>query len=138
MGGDRPGGEGVRRFTCRVELPDRKLAPNGSHGHWAAKARLVKQYRVACAWAFAAAKPLGWKVAPVEIDVIYRHNKNSTGYRPRDVQNGIASCKATIDGMVDAGVIPNDSARWLKWGSFEIISRFDGEREGVYITVRAQ
>jgi hypothetical protein len=37
-------------------------------------------------------------------------------YRPRDIANGIAALKAAIDGIVDAGVIPDDSAKIVQWG----------------------
>lgn len=98
----------------------------------------MKTAREASAWIFAAQKPKDWKVAPIEIDVVYRHSKSSSGYRARDVQNGIAACKSLLDGMVDAGIIPADSAKWLQWGHFELVTQADGTRDGVYITVRAQ
>lgn len=37
-------------------------------------------------------------------------------YRPLDEGNAIGALKATIDGVVAAGLLPADSHDWLKWG----------------------
>lgn len=71
--------------------------------------------------------------APVIVSAIYRSGTGA--YRPRDIQNAIGSLKAHIDGMVDAGIVPNDSFNWVSWGAVEIVRCITGERPGVRITV---
>lgn len=57
------------------------------------------------------------------VQVIYdvSPDKKDKGYRPKDVQNAISCLKAYIDGCVDAGLIVDDSAKHLAWGSCEIV-----------------
>ena len=38
-------------------------------------------------------------------------------YRPLDEGNAIGALKATVDGIVEAGLIPADSHQWVKWGN---------------------
>lgn len=92
---------------------------------------------------FLNAKPGWWAPVPVVLMVAYRMRPGGgkrLGYRPHDVQNAIAALKASIDGMVDAGIVPNDSARWVSWGEVQIQSVVPGDRlgEGVFVTVVAQ
>lgn len=99
----------------------------------------MKNYREACAWVFVMAKPMGWKVGPVVIDVEYRSHRGTGLYLALDVGNAMASIKPLVDGMVDAGIVGNDSKHWLSWGSMRILTT---EREveraggpGVFVTV---
>ena len=36
-------------------------------------------------------------------------------YRPTDPDNALASIKGFVDGMVDAGLVPDDSAKWVSY-----------------------
>jgi hypothetical protein len=36
-------------------------------------------------------------------------------YRPNDADNAIGSLKSFIDGLVDAGMVPDDSHKWISW-----------------------
>lgn len=58
------------------------------------------------------------------------------GYRPRDVPNAIGAMKGTIDGIVDAGVIPDDDAKHLSIGSVTIVRRPDQSQS--YIDIRLE
>jgi hypothetical protein len=124
-------------FTVRLELPPAALGSNGSHGYWATKARAVKKYREACAWTFLQQRPAfwPWPHAPVTIEVEYRHNRKSRGYKPRDTANAMSAIKALVDGMVDADIVPDDSARWLSWGGFRLFTTADEHQEGVYVRI---
>ena len=127
-------------FAVELPLPPKDLSPN-VRKHWAAKARATKKYRTACAWAFTAAKPKGWKQRPIVIDVGYRCSANAPGYVAHDSQNAIASLKAAADGIVDAGIIPTDSHDWLEWGGVSLVTRKDDPAwkllgDGVTVTVR--
>jgi hypothetical protein len=44
------------------------------------------------------------------------------GYQPRDIPNAIAAFKAGFDGMVDAGLLVDDSSRHMEIGSVAIVS----------------
>ncbi len=125
-------------FSIRLDLPPAILSPNRSGAKRAARAAAVKRYRSSCGWAAKAFMPKLWAPGPVRIDVTYCAGKKAAGYVPHDTQNAITSLKAGIDGLVDAGVMPTDSHKWLAWGSFELVTRKDDRRwkgEGVYITV---
>jgi crossover junction endodeoxyribonuclease RusA len=128
-------------FTARLPLPSLALSPN-ARVHWAVKSRAAKAYRIACAWAFKCAMPTGWKPVPVEIDIEYRAHKGCGGYRPLDPDNAAASCKSAIDAMKDAGVIVNDSRKFLHWTRFSLLTtRPEVDKAGgpgVFITVRAK
>jgi crossover junction endodeoxyribonuclease RusA len=118
-------------FTVELPLPPRELSPN-VRLFWAIKAKATKAARSEAWYWFRQAKPANWEPVPIRIDVEYNCPKQATGYRPRDSMNGIAAMKAQIDGMVDAGVIPDDSCKWLSWGSFTLTR---AGRAGVRITV---
>lgn len=100
----------------------------------------MKQYRDACAWAFIAAKPLGWKVGPVAVDVEFRSHRATGRYHPRDIDNAISSTKQIWDGAKDAGVLLSDAKRNFEIADFKL---YTTEREvtkaggpGVFVTVR--
>lgn len=128
-------------FSVRLPLPPVALSPN-ARVHWGAKARATKAYRTACAWALSFAKPRGWKPVPVEIEIEYRHHKGCGGYRPKDEDNAAASVKAAQDAMKDAGIIANDSRKFLHWTKFSLLTTKPEVDKaggpGVFITVRVK
>jgi hypothetical protein len=91
-----------------VELPAGLTLLNANHRmHWTRKAVLTRTIRAA---SFACVK--GAKVPKLrraQIVVEYRPRDR----RRRDVHNLYPSAKAAIDGLVDAGVLPDDSDRYL-------------------------
>lgn len=124
----------IQRFTCVLPLPSRGVSQN-ARGHWSKLARAIKDERRRAAWHFRIARPAGWIPQAVRLEIVYRCPFGSVGYCPRDTQNAIGALKAAIDGMVDAGIVPDDSARWVTWGEFRLVR--DGE-PGVHVTVAAQ
>lgn len=74
--------------------------------HWSSRASVVKAWREAFAWlAFASKVPTNGTVGPCHIDVV-----PLTHTRPRhDVAACLPVAKAAIDGLVDAGVWPDDT-----------------------------
>lgn len=107
-------------LTIDLPLPPRVLSSNGSHGHWSKKSGAAKGYRQLCrliARGFA-------ENAPDRRRVSYTFGikgARSTGaYCPRDVSNALAAFKAGQDGLVDAGILVDDSARWMELGSVTI------------------
>lgn len=122
-------------FTVTIPIPPVGVSPN-ARLHWAAKARVVKSARREAWYWFQRMLPADWIRMPIAIEVNYHCPKSCAGYKPRDVQNAIAALKPTIDGMVDAGVIPDDSAAWLEWGRLTLDRAKNGYPPGVTITVR--
>lgn len=86
--------------------PPRELSPN-ARPHWAAKARAVKQYRQACAWACKAAGLTAPAVERIHLWVDFYPPSR----RKIDDDNLIASFKAGRDGIADALGI--DDARFV-------------------------
>jgi hypothetical protein len=103
--------------VVKLDLPPTELSPNG-RAHWAEKASAVRAYRTK-AWK-SCTGPI--EQVPVVVDVEYRWHKGCSGYKPRDEDNARASLKAAIDGLCDGGLIYRDSAKWLKWGTFELVT----------------
>lgn len=124
----------VSAFVVDLPLPVKALSPN-AHLHWREKHKATSAARKNSWYWFRRFMPNGWKPAPIEIAVQYRWGPSAQGYRPRDVQNAIAALKPMIDGMVDAGIIPDDSAKWLSWGRVQIVRCALGDVPGVRITV---
>lgn len=98
--------------TISFQQPDKRLSLNDRE-HWAVKARKAKAWR---AGAFAAA----WK-APLYDDegksTVHRSFVEVTfpvkQNRRRDPHNAIATVKPIIDGLVDAGVWPDDTDEYV-------------------------
>lgn len=124
-------------FTVTVPLPPADLSPN-ARLHWAAKARATRSARKSAWYWFRRFLPLGWVPVPIRLEVRYHCPRSAHGYRPRDVMNAIAALKPMVDGMVDAGVVPDDSAKWVEWGGFALDREKNGDEPGVHVTVVPQ
>jgi hypothetical protein len=70
--------------------------------------------------------PPKWKRATVHVLAYFRDRRSKW-----DRDNFIAALKATIDGIVDAGLMEND--RGLKWGEIEL-SRISKDYPRVELT----
>jgi len=98
----------IESVTLVLPLPDKKLSPNkpcGSRGSRLAKARITKRYRQT-AWAIALNERVAtgpWGRAQATL-VFYWPDR-----RCRDIRNAEAAMKAAYDGIVDAGILTNDS-----------------------------
>ena len=91
-------------ITIVLPLPSRDVSPNG-RGHWAKKARAVKKHRE---WAVLAVlsddTPLPlWRTAEAQATFYVRDK------RRRDGDNYLAMLKPYFDGIVQAGVLKDDS-----------------------------
>ena len=95
-------------ITVIVSPPSRVVSPN-ARVHWSIRSKAVKKQRIE-AWAQAqivmheAEEKGGWREATCQAHVYVRDN------RRRDKDNALASLKATFDGLVDAGLLHDDSA----------------------------
>ena len=52
-----------------------------------------------------------------------------------DTANHLPPCKAVLDGVVDAGLIPEDNPEWVKWQTF--MPPLKGREQGVTIRLCA-
>lgn len=94
-----------------IELPwpPRGLSPNGSHRHWAVRAKAKKRYRNAC---WTAVRELGLAGilpngdSPLMVSLTFVPPNR----RRRDVDNLIAAMKAGLDGVAEA--LELDDARF--------------------------
>lgn len=122
-----------RAISIRVDnlpLPPQEVSPN-ARGSWRIRAAATRQFRGDCAILIgqvirrAPRRPLRTP-ATIYLD-IYTGRATLGGvqvddqrYRPRDVDNAVAACKALIDGMIDAGVLPSDRSEHMQIGSVTI------------------
>ena len=90
--------------TVSLPWPAKELSPN-ARTHWAAKARAVKGYRLACAW-HAAEQKIRKMKAPISATITF----HPPSRRRMDIDNMLARAKAGIDAVSDA--IGVDDSRW--------------------------
>lgn len=75
--------------------------------HWAQKARITRQVRSTVAWN-ATSLVMG-RHDHVHVQLVYTPRDN----RRRDTDNLWATAKPAVDGLVDAGIVPDDTARFV-------------------------
>lgn len=115
----------ARAIVIELPLPPRALSSNGSHGHWVWKARETRRYRGECELlARATPRMRGLRLEQERRRVSYTFGIKGARtlglYCPRDVSNALAAFKAGQDGLVDAGILVDDSARWMELGTVTI------------------
>lgn len=116
-------------YMLELRMPGIPSGPNGGHGHWAAKAKHKKQWRLkTCLKAvpFAPLIPL----SKAEIECI-RYTSHSMDY-----DNLVASFKAIIDGLMDAGIIVDDNQGVLVKRTYTH-EKIRNKYKHVKVTVRA-
>lgn len=96
--------------------PTKPLSINNG-GHWAKKRRLLDPWKDA-AWVTArnhlALSTPPFTAAPPPIPVTVQAVIPFRGHRRRDPHNYTGTVvKAIVDGLVRAGVVPDDTARWV-------------------------
>lgn len=118
-------------------IPKQLRAQNRSH--WKAKTDHLKRYRSDVCKAFKAAMGnMRFERATLSMTLYVDLTKMrlSNGYAPRDIGNLIAAFKSGQDGIVDAGLIPDDSAKYLSYGEIKILRGKDaGGRCELVVTV---
>ena len=115
-------------YVLFIPSPAPFIVANGSHSNYQAKAALVRSWRAKAAWVARASRPPHFE-QHVRI-VCWVNRGHSRGGR-WDAANWAPTAKAAIDGLVDAGVLIDDSAKWvtgpdMRAGSF---------REGAGLTI---
>lgn len=125
----------TRVLTFEVSLPYRALGQN-SRGHWRRKASFTAAYRQEAALVAASAiREQGWTPpasATVALEYGTKGGRAVQRYQPRDEANAIDAFKAGYDGLVDAGVVVDDSRKHLHIGGISITRDWG---PGVRVTV---
>ena len=98
-------------------------------GHWAAKARATRDVRSRAAWLVRAARVA--PLARVEVQLGY----TPPDRRRRDTDNLVATLKAIADGVVDAGVVPDDTPEFMSKPE-PVITDPDKARAGLWVRLR--
>ena len=119
-------------LTIDLPLPPRALSSNGSHGHWAWKGREARRYREECHLLARVSGGISAQCVGFEYPMQYPKRRRVSYtfgikgaraggyYCPRDVSNALAAFKAGQDGLVDAGILVDDSAKWMELGTVTI------------------
>lgn len=84
------------------------LSLNDSHGNRYAKARIVKSVREEASWRARSARIPRLAKCRVQIEWVVTNN------RRRDEDNPAPSAKAVYDGLVDAGIVPDDTPEFME------------------------
>lgn len=117
----------VAQVVVRGDISE--LSPN-RRIHFRTRATRVKRWRDAAAWT---AKELGWKKTPrkVRLSWIIRHWRKSDHAQ----LHGTLALKSVEDGLVDAGIVPDDNEEFVVWGevSQETGSQFRFREEVVCV-----
>jgi crossover junction endodeoxyribonuclease RusA len=105
--------------TIRFRPPTRLLSMNDRH-HWSVRARLARDWRLAAQVAARNARNSGQFIGqvgyifhpplPPSVISIVLPVRDS---RRRDPHNYFATVKPCVDGLVDAGLWPDDTPEWV-------------------------
>lgn len=121
----------AKSLTIRLLLPPAAVSPN-ARCHWASKMNATANQRRDAATAARAAlgrsKPPYWKRAMIHATF----HKPSKRAKVADADNLIASLKACVDGIADAGILSND--RGLTWLPVEQVLQ-GSEPAGVVVVI---
>lgn len=110
-------------LVFEVSLPYRALGQN-SRGHWRKKALPTAAYRQEVALIAASSIHEQQWMPPARATVTLEYGtkggRTAGRYQPRDEANAIDAFKAGYDGLVDAGVVADDSRKHLHIGGARI------------------
>jgi len=98
-------------YTLRLPYTTPPLSLN-ARMHWATKARITKEIRSFVAASLRGAPQVvmaDW--TGVRVGLVYVPRDN----RGRDRDNLVATLKPAIDGIVDAGIVPDDTPEYVTW-----------------------
>lgn len=109
----------------------------GARGKWAARAELQAETHTTILAKYSPDIP---RLAKASLAMTYRCTTRRPGdgcYRPKDVPNiGGDILKAVVDGVVDAGVLPDDSDEYLIAVALGIERVEELSEEGIYVEIQ--
>lgn len=114
-----------------LPLPPKGLSPNARPAHWGQRSPRIAECRQHARFtSLNAVRPAGgdWPSLPLRTPVLVDVIATYRIRRRRDSDNLLASCKPIFDGIVDAGLIPDDSSEYLRINSVTI--RVDPKHRG--------
>lgn len=120
--------------TITLELPPAAVTAHNS-GAWHAKSGAVRDYRETAHQALLISHRALIRAGAIPFKVRISHEwflgktkmeatlgakcpKKWKKYRPADEGNAIQALKPAIDGIVDSGVLIDDKAEFVEWGTF--------------------
>jgi Holliday junction resolvase RusA-like endonuclease len=116
----------MTEYTITLPLPPIQASPN-KRFHWGAKARAVRLYREQCSYLIRQATQRKRAISgmvTIDLDFYLCRGLQAEGlYLPKDPDNAIASAKAAVDSLKDAGVIKGDSKQYVRLGEVRLHSR---------------
>lgn len=112
-------------YEILIPLPPAGVTAHNT-GHWRSKSDKIKKYRKDCCLAALGEARDGAIRYRVKIDHEWYLGKSraekagarSMFYRPRDIANAIQALKPAIDGLVDAGLLFDDTHEYVAWGEY--------------------
>ncbi len=96
-------------MSWRLELPLAKPLSLNARQHWRVKAKAVAQLRRDAHLLAEAARVPACSRIHVQLHYVPRDA------RRRDRDNLVATLKPVLDGLVDAGVVPDDTDEYVTW-----------------------
>jgi crossover junction endodeoxyribonuclease RusA len=120
----------VRTGVWELQLPFTRQLSLNDRQHWAVKMKHVKEWRDAAHVLARAAKIPNCRRIKVELHYVPRTNQR------RDPDNLVASLKPLVDGLVDAGVVADDTEAFVE-RSWPVIHRPSGVPGRFYMRVEA-
>jgi hypothetical protein len=98
----------TRLDPLHVETPwKRPPLTENQRLHWAPKSKLVREVRGWAGVLFRSTRFADW---PIAVEMTWYVNDK----RKRDEENTIPTLKALCDGLVDAGVVPDDTPEYMR------------------------
>ncbi len=120
-----------KEFTLTLpHLPSRELMPNLSRTlHWRTRGEIAKRDRGEAYYqSFGTHPGFQFDQATINYEFMVKNK------RIKDIDGLVSACKPIIDGIVDAGILPNDDCWHLKIGKAEVVL---GEFEQTKIRILA-
>lgn len=125
----RRGADAERAVVITFDPPEAPLSMN-DRLHWAKRSRLTAAWRDTTAWeAMRAIPPADRPLPRCEVAVTIPFGRRAQ----RDPHNYFATVKPIVDGLVDAGLWPNDTPKWVR--TVEPTLTVDKPRGPVVITL---
>lgn len=116
-------------IAFRIEVPLKPWTTNAERkqGHWATRAKRTKEFREAFHRAALSHPPLAWCIITVEPFQAKGILADTAAHNP--------AVKAAIDGLVDAKIVENDTAEYVRAITFLPVAR---GRDGLALIVEGE
>lgn len=116
-------------YRLRMPWTRPPLSANGGRGHHMAHAKLVAEVRLTAGWVVKAARIPACE--RVTVGLVY---VPATRRRRDGGENYADTLKAVIDGVVDAGVVPDDTPEYVI-RLMPVVAPVDRDNHGVFLTL---